>query len=93
MLCQPLKFRESFARCEQSLFAHSHQDAYRRRKRYTEQLARVDPILVIDALDASFLRKGQHDRLRFTPAKAKVFLHFPNELPILNCDDSDSRFI
>jgi hypothetical protein len=38
-----------FTLCEQSLFAHSHQDAYLRRKRYTEQLARIDAIFVIDA--------------------------------------------
>src|SRR5208282_1078839 len=93
MLCQPLKFHERLVRRKESLLAHSHQDADRRRKRDAEQLARIDPILVIDAQNTSFLRESQDDRLRFPPTEAKVCLHLRNELLLLDSDNSDSRFI
>jgi hypothetical protein len=72
MLCQPLKSYHGLVRRKQSFLAHSHQDAYRRRKNNANQLARIDPILVIDAQNTSFVRESQDDTFRFTPAEAKV---------------------
>jgi len=84
---------EGLVRRKQSFLTHSHQEAYRRRKHSAKQLARIDPILIIDAQNTSFVRESQDDSFRFTPAEAKVSLQFRNEFPVLNGDHSDSRFI
>jgi hypothetical protein len=50
-------------------------------------------MLVIDAQNTSFVRESQDDGFRLTPAEAKVSLQFRNELPVLDSDHPDSRFI
>jgi hypothetical protein len=68
---------------EQSLFLASDQDAHCCGECDTQQLARVDPILVVDADHLSLLVECQRDRLCFSPAQAEICLQFRNDPAIL----------
>jgi len=75
MLRQRLRFYEGLFNAQNLLLAHSHQDAHRSCKRNPKQLARIDPVLVIDAQNSCLLAKSQDDGFGFTPAEAKIRTH------------------